>query len=155
MWKRVRTQPQHLPLRHTLIRTPAPTHVVVTRTLQRLFIDTHVYLVRYLESDSSVFSFLFAFSLNPYERNARRTSTPQETRQGEEKEREREMDEKERSKERGSKSALSHHIYVFIYFHFYAYSKHRLIREHGIEIYNDHSDNSDATFYVTSNRVCR
>ena len=71
---------------HTYTPVHTSTH---TRTLQRLFIDTHVYLVRYLESDSSVFSFLFAFSLNPYERNARRTSTPQETRQGEEKERER------------------------------------------------------------------
>ena len=39
----------------TSTHTPAPIHVVVTRTLQRLFIDTHVYLVRYLESDSSVF----------------------------------------------------------------------------------------------------
>ena len=115
MWKRVRTQPQHLPLRHTLIRTPAPTHVVVTRTLQRLFIDTHVYLVRYLESDSSVFSFLFVFSLNPYERNTRRTSTPQETRQGEEKEREREMDEKERSKERERARAIYPIIFIYLF----------------------------------------
>ena len=44
---------------------------------------------------------------------------------------------------------------VFIYYHFYAYSKHRLIRKHDIDIQSDQSDNSDATFYITSNRVCR
>ena len=32
---------------------------------------------------------------------------------------------------------------------------HMLIRKHDIDIQSDQSDNSDATFYITSNRVCR
>ena len=63
----------------------------------------------------------------------------------------REMDEKERSKERGSKSALFLRIYVFSFLRILT-SKHRLIHNHDINIHNDQSDNSDATFYITSNR---
>ena len=68
------------------------------------------------------------------------------------KERERNGSEKERSKERGSKSALSYFNFCFI-------STLMVSTDSSIsriiDIHSDQSDNSDATFYITSNRVCR
>jgi hypothetical protein len=64
---------------------------------------------------------------------------------------EREMDEKERSKERGNKSALSY----FIYSHYTLTVSTDSSTSRIIDSHNDQSDNLDATFYITSNRVCR